>query len=898
MTPGNVTLLSTKFHAPRPQGGLVARESLLQRLDRIRSHRLILLSAPAGFGKSTLMGAWIERNPMPTAWLSLESRDDELVRFLTYLTSSVATVLPQFGADILEALSVTPNPQVEPLMSAFVNAISTIEHDLLLVLDDFHLIGCEEVIGAIRFLLDHGPDTLHLALLTRADPPFPLSRLRVSGRLLEIRASDLRFTTVEAEDLLRSLGLSVESDAVAALQEKTEGWIAGLKMAALSLQGRTDVNQFVQAFTGADRFVLEYLLEEVVGRQSAETQRAIAVLSLLEEFNGPLVEATTGVANGQAFLEDLDRSNLFLVPLDNRREWYRYHHLFADLLEHRLHRHHADDVTDIHRRAARWFDERDMIRRAIVHARASGDRDLLIELLEKHWLGVFRDFSLPELSEFCEMPDDALRAHPRLAFLRSYGLYDQRDHEEMERLFPLIECHADKDPEREALKGGLALLRGIVARDRGQYAEALEQGELALALLPDRAVDDPDYQWNLSRGMMLIFLAQGNSAIGNREESLRRIHLAWMYAQTRGDFRTLIYALINLTYDAWAIGDVDETLRYCDRMLAEDERMALIAPHQRLLPRQIKATALFYRNELDLALKWALEARVHTPQAGSQVYAAETYRILILIYEALGDTAGVEQSLAELEGVQIAIPRHQWIVPMIRARADLVRGQTSTARAWVATYLHGERYELQSPNANERAIAHLFRARLLITEMDYKSAIVALEAAHEETRDIDRFKQELERTLLMAVAMENLDRKAEATSLVRQAIQLAAPQRIIRPFVMEGKTMAKIVERVIQESGADGAVAPAYLRALGNACGAGASMISPRGTDIPTEWELTEREIEILRLIALGYSNQKIADRLYLSINTIKTHTANLYDKLGVRSRTEAVARATEAGAL
>lgn len=874
------------------------RESLLQRLDNIPAHRLVLLSAPAGFGKSTLMGAWIERSLMPTAWLSLEARDDEIVRFLTYLVSSVSTVLPQFGADILDALSVTPNPQVEPLMSAFVNTLSTIEHDLLIVLDDFHVINCEEVIGAIRFLLDHGPDTLHLVLLTRTDPPFPLSRLRVSGRLLEFRAADLRFSATEAEDLLTQLGLSIDGDSIAALQEKTEGWIAGLKMAALSLQGRSDVTEFVQAFTGADRFVLEYLLEEVVGRQSTETQRAIVLLSLLEEFNGPLVEATTGVANGQAFLEELDRSNLFLVPLDNRREWYRYHHLFADLLEHRLHRLHAADVPEIHRRAARWFDQSGMVRNTIVHARAAGDRDLLVTLLEKYWLRMFKDFSLPELSELCQMPDEELRLHPRLAFLRCYGLYDSRDHDQMERLFDLIAYSANDDPERGALNGGLALLRGIVARDRGQYAEALAQGEVALSLLPDRSVDDPDYQWNLSRGMMLIFLAQGNAAIGDRDESLRRIHLAWMYAQTRGDFRTLVYALINLTYDAWAVGDVDETLRYCDRMLAEDERMALVAPHQRLLPRQVKAAALFYRNELDDALKWALDAEVHTPLAGSQVYAAETYRILILIYEALGDTTGVDRALAELERIQIAIPRHQWIVPMIKARSELVRGQTGSARAWVAAHLQGDRFELQSPNANERAIAHLFRARLLIVERDYEGALSALEAASDETRDIDRFKQELERILLKAVAMEGLQRNDEATALVGKAIEMAAPQRIVRPFVLEGEPMAKIVERVVQEGRISSSVPPLFIRTVSAACGVHHSPAVPEPTGVPGHWDLTDRETEILKLIAQGFSNQKIADRLYLSINTIKTHTANLYDKLGVRSRTEAIARASEAGAL
>lgn len=906
MAQSNLLLLSTKFHAPRRQGGVVDRASLLRRLDDIPLHRLVLLSAPAGFGKSTLLGMWIERSGIASAWVSLETRDDDLTRFLTYVVSAIGSLHPGIGAEILEALAMTPNPQVEPLVGELINRLALLDGDILLVFDDFHRISSEEVIAAVRFLIDHGPDHLHLVLLTRSDPPIPLSRLRVSGQLLELRAADLRFTVDEAATLLTSMGVAIDHDLVEALQEKTEGWVAGLKMAALSLKGRDGSREFVNAFTGADRFVLEYLLEEVVGRQSESTQRAVAVLAILDEFNASLVEAISGIQEGQEFLEDLDRSNLFLVPLDNRREWYRYHHLFADLLGHRLHRRYADEIPELHRRAALWYDGRGMVRQAIAHADKSGRRHLLITLIEKYWLRSIHEFNGVELAHLCDIGDDHIRSHPRLAFLRCYGLYDQRNHDAMEALLPLIEkgIAGTGDLQREELTGGLALLRAIVARDRGRYAQALEQGERALRHLPDRAVDDPDYQWNLSRGMVLSFLAQGNAAIGNREESLRRIHHAWTYAQNRGDFRTLIYSLINLAYDAWAVGDIDQTFHYCDKLLAEDDRMALVAPHQRLLPRQIRATAHLLRNELDEALRWALDARTFTPQAGSPVYAAESYRVLILIYEAMGDCEGVERSLAELEEVKILISRHQWIIPMIKARSDLVRGRMSTSLSWVSAYLHQGAdgiATLQSPNANERAIALLFHARILIAEEEYNQSLRVLDAVLVETTQIDRFKQGLEQLLLRAITLECLGHSDQATDMVIQAIGMAAPRGVLRPFVAEGEIMKQIIARALGNDTLPRSLSASFLRSLAMACQIDAPGVQETDDPVlivPAEWELTERELEILNLLALGYSNRRIAERLYVSINTVKTHAANLYDKLGVNSRTEAVARASQAGVL
>jgi len=899
-----VPLLSTKFHAPRPHNETVVRETLLNRLDAIPHHRLILLSAPAGFGKSTLMGAWLQRSGMDVAWISLDARDDDLSRFLTYVVSSIESLYPGIGVDLLDALAVTPNPQTEPLMGALVNGLASLPSHFLLVLDDFHLVTSDQVVDSVRFLIDHAPDNVHVVILTRSDPPIPLSRLRVSGRLMEIRAADLRFTTDETAALLATMGLTLDRDLVCALQEKTEGWIAGLKMAALSLHGRDNADAFVEAFTGADRYVLEYLLEEVVGGQTDEIQETISALAVLETFSGPLVEAVTGVQDGQAFLDELDRANLFLVPLDNRREWYRYHHLFADLLGHRLRRNYADRLPIYHRRAAEWFDGQQMVRQAIQHAHRTGDGTLLRSILEKYWLRAFRDFTGGELEQLCDLGEETLRSSPRLAFLRCYGLYDQRDHAGMSALFPIIEDSLAHDPHNRELMGGLALLRAIVARDRGEYAEALHQGEQALALLPDRQVSDPDYQWNLSRGMVLSFLAQGNAAIGNRDEALRRVHLAWTYAQTRGDFRTLIYSLINLASDAWAVGDVDETLRYCDKLLAEDDRMALIAPHQRLLPRQMRASAHYLRNELDAALQWGLEALSFTPQAGSAVYAAETYRILSLIYDALNDPEGVDRSLQALDAVHVAVPRHQWIIPMIRARIDLAHGHPSAGRAWVNGYLtdgpDGLPY-LPSPNANERLLALVFYSRLRIVEGDRWDALRILDAVLPETEKEDHFKLRLEALLLRGLALEQLGKTDDALETVTRAITMCSSQRVIRPFVAEGEIIRGIVARALRSNTLVQTVSPGYLRLLVAACGLepdGLERDRSKTAQGPGDWDLTERETEILRLISLGYSNRRIAERLYLSVNTVKTHAANLYDKLGVNSRTEAIARASAAGVL
>ncbi|MBC8144676.1 MAG: hypothetical protein H7X80_03760, partial [bacterium] len=343
-----VPLLTTKLHIVRPQPDIVVRERLSQRAEDLIRRRLILVSAPAGFGKTTLVSSWIEEHSFPTAWLSLDTSDNELGRFLRYLVGALRSIRPDIGSGIESALQMTPTPPLVTMLTSLVNELATDDEHCLLVLDDFHVIESDEVHSAVLFLLEHGPASLHVVITTRSDPSFPLSRLRVRGQLLEIRAADLRFTGTESRSLFNdSLELGLTEEQIVALETKTEGWIAGLQMAALSVQGRSDVDGFIAAFAGTDRYVLDYLVEEVLNRQTPELKHAMLQLSILGSFNAELVEAMTGVSNGSEIVDVLERANLFVVSLDTRREWFRYHTLFADLLEHHHSRLYPDEVAEL-----------------------------------------------------------------------------------------------------------------------------------------------------------------------------------------------------------------------------------------------------------------------------------------------------------------------------------------------------------------------------------------------------------------------------------------------------------------------------------------------------------------------------------------------------------------------
>jgi LuxR family maltose regulon positive regulatory protein len=417
-------ILTTKLFIPPLRPNAVVRSRLIEQLRAGLHGKLSLIAAPAGFGKTTLVSTWLAACGRPVAWVSLDAGDSDPTRFLTYVVAALRTIVPTIGEELFAVLQSPQPPPIDALLPTLLNEIASLPQPVILVLDDYHTIDARPIDQALAFLLDHLPPQLHLAITTREDPQIPLARLRARGQLTEVRASDLRFTTAEAAVFLKQvmdLGLSAED--VAALESRTEGWIAGLQLAALSMRGRDDLGQFVRAFAGDNRYIVDYLIEEVLQGQPETVRSFLLQTSILDHLSGPLCDAVTGQTRGQAQLEALHRSNFFVIPLDDRRQWYRYHHLFAEVLATHLRTEQPDLVTVLHQRASGWYAQHGELTDAIRHALAAQDFARAADLIELAIPAMSRSRQEATLLGWLKtLPNELIRARPVLSVASAHLL--------------------------------------------------------------------------------------------------------------------------------------------------------------------------------------------------------------------------------------------------------------------------------------------------------------------------------------------------------------------------------------------------------------------------------------------------------------------------------------------
>ena len=495
-----IPILATKLYIPQPPPKVVLRARLVERLNEGLRRKFTLISAPAGFGKTTLVSAWVASSDRPVAWLSLDEGDNDPTRFLVYLVAAVRTIAPTIGEALLSPLQSPQPPPTESILTALLNEITTIPVNFVLVIDDYHVIDAKPVDTVLTFLLEHLPPQMRLVIATREDPQFSLARLRGGGNLSELRVTDLRFTPSEAARFLnQTMGLNLSADDVATLESRTEGWIAGLQLAALSLQGHPDATSFIQSFTGSHHFVLDYLLEEVLQRQSESVQTFLLRTSILDRLCGPLCDAVLGdpAAAGQVTLEYLERANLFVVPLDNDRRWYRYHHLFADLLRQRLHQRNtsspaneADDVAELHRRASQWLEDHGLEIEAFQHAAAANDVDRAERLIEGQGVPLqFRGAGAPVLKWLESLPTTVLDASPALWVTYATALFFGGRHTAVEEKLKAAEAAlhgAEPDDGNRDLVGRIASIRATLAVIQHDVDTIIAQSRRALEYLrPD-----------------------------------------------------------------------------------------------------------------------------------------------------------------------------------------------------------------------------------------------------------------------------------------------------------------------------------------------------------------------------------------------------------------------------
>ena len=871
-------------------------------MNRGARSKLTLISAPPGFGKTTLLAEWLagpSAKSQDIAWLSLDQNDNHPPTFWTYAFSALETVRP--GVDKGGAISMLQSPQpppIETLLVMVLNELSADSNDLVLVLDDYHVIESAPIHAGIGFLIDHLPAQMHLMMASRADPAVPLPRLRARGELTEVRAADLRFTPEEAADFLNgAMGLDLTPDDVAALESRTEGWIAALQLAALSIQGREDVTPFIGAFTGNDRYIVDYLVEEVLKRQPAPVREFLLRTSILERLTAPLCDAVTGQHGAKAMLETLERSNLFVVPLDDNRQWYRYHHLFADVLRAHLVEEMTDEMSAIHGRASEWYDQNGQRSDAIRSALAANDFRRAAGLVELEAQTAVRDHQPDRLIEWLKrIPDDLIRSMPVLCTYLSLALQGSGDLDgSAARLKDAERWMADGADSAgmivvdqdgfASLPSRMALSAGYLAIASGDAASTAKHARRALALLPE-----DEHHWR-GTGAALLALAlwvSGDLAAAQpfHAEGLARL-------ERSGDIGLAIMSGYHGAELLKAQGRLTEARRQYERSL-----QLAIRHGDSVMPRA--ANLHFGLSELCCEYDDLEDADRHLQQGEALGTSTPRtpYRFCLArarLQECLGDLDGAFAMLDEAERLHV-----RGAVPDVRpaatwkVRVRVAQGRLAEAVDW--TRAVGLSVEDDPDYARE--YQHITLARVLIA--NYRSD-GDVDAVCKVARLLERLRQAAEgggRTgavievlNLQAIVCQALDDVPTALLHLEQALTLAEPAGYVRTFVDEGTPMRDLLRHAVGQG-----IGGAYSRRLLAAFEAPrATVPSPSKRNVGGLAEpLTTREIEILRLVAAGMRNQEIADHLVISLPTVKRHIANTYGKLYVGHRTEAVARANE----
>ena len=907
-------ILVTKLFAPPPRPNAILRPRLTERLNEGLHRRLTLVSAPAGFGKTTLVGGWGIGCGRPVAWLSLDEGDNDLTRFLGYLIAALQTVDAGIGEGASNALRSPQPPPTESILTALLNEIATIPDDFVLVLDDYHSIDAETADDALTFLLDHLPHQMHLVIATREDPQLPLARLRARGQLTELRAADLRFTPEEAAEFLsRVMCLDLSAEDIAALESRTEGWIAGLQMAALSMQRRADTAGFIQSFTGSHRFVLDYLVEEVLKRQSEKVRGFLLRTSILERLCGPLCEAVTGEENGRALLVALEQYNLFVVPLDDRRHWFRYHHLFAEVLRTRLVDERPDPAPALHRRASEWYEHSGMPVEAIRHALTAGDFGRAAGLIEQSARGMLmgrREETF--LTWLKALPEEEMRRRPVL------GVY-----------YALAEVSYDVEAAEARLRDVERLL------DSTAYTNERSETPPAGIVVVD------EEELRSLPGVAAIVRAYHAGALGDVSGNVRHARRALdLLPESEPLWRGAAGALLGLAY--WTSGDLEAAYRYLAEGMAslrmggdtnQSSSGAFILANIRTAQGRLREAARIYEQALQLAADRAGS----TPPGTADLYVG-----IGELRSEQGDLEAASRYLQRSKELgergSISENRYRWYVA--RARIEEARGNLEGALGLLD---EAERLYVRSPDPEVRPIAaskvrvwvrqgeldevsgwarerglsvhddlsylrefeHITLARVLVAryardrvESSIHEAMGLLGRLLEAAEEGVRMSSVVEILLLQALAHRARGDVLRALAPLERVLTLAEPEGYVQIFVDEGAPMAQL----LSEAAVRG-IMPDYTARLLSALKAeGKSADEPYPPTAmsaqPLVEPLSQRELEVLQLIAQGLSNREIGERLFLALDTVKGHNRRIFGKLLVRRRTEAVAKARSLGIL
>jgi LuxR family maltose regulon positive regulatory protein len=917
-------ILATKLYIPPPRAKIVLRPRLIERLNEGLSAgcKLTLISASAGFGKTTLVSAWIASCGRPVAWLSLDEGDNDPARFLTYLVAALQTLPPKtgganIGKGVLGVLQSPQPPPIELILTALLNEITTLPDNFVLVLDDYHAIDSQPVDQALTFIVEHQPPQMHLVITTREDPHLPLARLRARDQLTELRAADLRFTPAEAADFLNQvMGLNLSVEDIAALETRTEGWIAGLQLAALSMQGRSNAASFIQAFTGSHRFVLDYLVEEVLQRQPEGNQSFLLKTAILDRLSGSLCDAVTGREDGKGMLETLERGNLFIIPLDDQRQWYRYHPLFAEVLQARLIGEQPDQVFSLHQRASEWYEHNGSAADAIRHALAAEDFEraaILVELAVPEMRRNRQGATVTELGWLKALPDELVHFRPVLCVDYAYALFGGGELEAVEARLQDAERWLDTtadtagmvvvdEEEFRRLPGMIALLRAAQALARGDMPEAAKNARRVLDLTPADA--------HLMLGGAASVLGLAAWASGDLDTARRMTVDGMANVRRAGYISSAIGGSIVLADIQIAQGHLHEAMTTYDRAL--QWAMAPGAPVLRGAADMYVGMSDLHRehNDLETATQHLLTSQALGELAGLQQNPYRWRAAMARIREAQGDLDEALYLLEQAERLyEGAFSPNLRPIAARKTRVWLAQGRLGEALGWARE--QGLSVENELSYLHE--FDHITLARVLLARYQSEradssilEAMGLLERLLKAAEEGGRTGSVIEILVLQASAYHAQGELPAALNPLQKALTLAEPEGYVRMFLDEGPSMLQLLAAVrrLPEASTREIMPRQGLPTFTDKLLAAFEAEKQNSKDTPdlppaspaqTLIEaLSERELEVLKLLRSELSGPEIAQQLSVSINTFRTHTKNIFIKLVVNDRRAAIRRAEE----
>jgi LuxR family maltose regulon positive regulatory protein len=911
-------LLTTKFYIPTIRAELVSRLRLIEQLNEGLNRKLILISAPAGYGKTTLVSEWVQQLRLNAstkkpdckiAWLSLDERDNDLTQFLIYFVTALIRVEgidATFGSEALGLFQSPQPPPAEAVLTTLINEIAAIPGQIVLILDDYHLIESGSIQEAINFFLENLPPQMHLVIATREDPNFPLSLLRARDQLTEIRATNLRFSYSETSEFLNQvMDLDLSMEDINALESRTEGWITGLQLAAISMLGRDDATDFIKSFTGSHRFILDYLVEEILDRQPAKVKDFLLQTAILDRLTGSLCNALTGQDNGQENLEVLDHANLFIVPLDEERRWYRYHHLFSELLHHHLVQSKPNQLLILHSKASKWYSLNGLPEEAIEYAFRAEEFERAAHLIEEQADVVWASGEHNKMWRWLDiLPPEVVASRPELTILRAANFFTRGQPEAAEQSLHTAEQaltaskelrtesttakhHQLPEIKRLSLLGRISAMRALIASYQGDTQSIIAHARLALDILP---IDD------IWRSPAAITLADAQGYMGEMAAAHKADLEAIEICKKSGNLFLIIYSHVNLAITLRQQGRLEQALEICQQQmqLAAEKGMGQTGVVGWLS--SIWGEALVEVNNLDAALAKANRGVDLTERSGDIMMLGWSYPSLIRVLISRGDLAGAQETIQRMEKISQGENTPPWIMSTMaawQARIWLAQDKHEAVTKWLLecgldidgklTYLH----ELE----------YMVLARILIAQRRMDDAIRLLSRLLDGAEIGGRTSRVIEINILQALARQAQGDIDQAMAALERALNDAKTGGFIRTFIDEGPPMSYLLKETLNRG-----IAPEYVRWL-----LGAFPVDEPERTIPSKRQskgsdlleqLSEREIEVLQLIAEGLTNSEIAARLYLSLNTVKVHTRNIYGKLGANNRTQAVVKGRKLGIL